>query len=266
MDRRFLTAEPAAADTGHETGKSASMEDCVTKWHVYRRDALQRGLLRRFSSSGFALISFCLLSGCIDSYLAVQAPQAPPPQPNNMARREGVSPSGVTVALASFAGGPEGMRDRFSRAFGNAAKAQDIVMATPDAADYLVRGYLNAVLEEDGTALTYVLDIFDAKKRRTQRVEDHILLKAKAADPWSVVDDSALSAVAAKSAAALAAVLTNTPEAILASAQMSPANGGMSASAAAYPEEDGRTIVAATPPVGPAAAPSTGGLESAVLH
>ncbi len=53
-------------------------------------------------------------------------------------------------------------------AFDNAARAQDIVMATPDAADYLVRGYLNATQEGDGTAVTYVLDVFDAKKHRTR--------------------------------------------------------------------------------------------------
>jgi hypothetical protein len=138
-------------------------------------------------------------------------------------------------------------------------------MATPAAANYLIRGYLNAVPEDNGTALTYVLDIFDSKKHRTQRVEDQILLKAQAPDPWSVVDDSALSAVAAKSAAALAAVLTNTPEAMLASTEAPPANAP--AVATAHAAEDGRTIVAAMPPVeDPSATASAVGLRRVALH
>ncbi len=221
--------------------------------------AIRRGPLHRLGRSGFALASFCLLASCVDSYVAAQAPQTPPPpRPTNMARRQGVSPSGASVAVASFVGGPDGVRDRFTAAFEDAAEAQDIVMADSAAANYLVRGYLDAVPEGEDTAVTYVLDIFDANKHRTQRVEDQITVKAKAADPWSVVDDHVLAAVAAKSAAALAAVLTNTPEAILAAARANPANAG---------GETGRTIVAATPPVGPPdSAPPAGGLGPVALH
>lgn len=272
MDRSFFGPglETASGD-GPEVGKGPrqpSQDERAVEQHANCRGPFNHGpahfgLLRRLGGSGFAFASFCLLAGCVDSYVATQAPQVTPPQPSNMARREGVSPSGATVAVASFAGGPDGMRDRFIIAFDDAAQTQDIVMATPEAADYLVRGYLNAVPEGDGTAVTYVLDIFDANKHRTQRVEDQILLKAKAADPWSVVDASAVSAVAAKSAAALAAVLTNTPEAIVAAAHTNPANAGAPGAATAHAEEDGRTIVAATPPVGP---PTAGGLGSLALH
>lgn len=214
---------------------------------------------------GLILASFCLLAGCVDNEVAAQAPPPPRPQATNLDRRPGVSPSGAAVAIVSFAGGPDGLRESFSQAFDTAARTQDIVMATPAAANYLVRGYLNAVPEGDGTALTYVLDIFDAKKHRTQRVEDQILLKAQATDPWSVVDDSALSAIAAKSAAALAAVLTNTPEAILAASEAPPANAP--AVVTTHAIEDGRTVVTATPPASPpTAAASEGDLRRVALH
>ena len=214
------------------------------------RGCSQRGWVR----GSLALASFCLLAGCVDNNIASQAP--PPPHPTNIARRPGVSPSGATVALASFTGAPDGVKDRFTNAFDTAAKAQGIVTADPAAANYLVRGYLNAVPESDGTAVTYVLDVFDSQKQRAQRVEDRVDVKAKAPDPWSVIDDRVLAAVATKSAAELAAVLTNTPEAILASAEAKPmAESGRPATVVAQDQEGGRTVVNATPPETPSAGP-----------
>ncbi len=67
------------------------------------------------------------------------------------------------------------------------------------------------------TVVSYVLDVFDAGKHRTQRVEDEVVLRGTAPDPWSLVNDDVLATVAQKSAADLAAVMTNTPEAIAAS-------------------------------------------------
>lgn len=224
----------------------------------------QRAFYPFTRASGLILASLFLLAGCVDNNVVAQAPPSPQPQPTNMARRPGVSPSGAAVAVVSFAGAPEGQKAAFSQAFDAAAKTQDIVMAEPPAADYLVRGYLNAVPEADGTALTYVLDIFDAKKHRTQRVEDRILLKAQAADPWSVVNDTALTEVAQKSAAALAAVLTNTPEAIAAN-EAKPAKGPPVATAQAA--DSGRTVVAATPPAAPPdVTASAGVLRRVALH
>jgi hypothetical protein len=189
-----------------------------------------------------------MLSGCIDSNVA-QAPDPSAPPSTNMARRQGVSPSGATVAVASFSGAPEEVSDRFAPAFADAAQRGEINVVDPDEANYLVRGYLNAHPEGDGTAVAFVLDIFDSNKHRTQRVEDEVLLKGQAADPWSLVDDSVLAAVAAKSADDLAAVMSNTPEAILA-ANPAPSEGHNVAA------EDGQTVVAATPPAAaPTAAP-----------
>jgi hypothetical protein len=229
---------------------------------------------------GLILAAFCLLAGCVDNNVAVQAPPPPQPQSTNMARRAGVSPSGATVAVVSFAGGPDGLRESFSRDFASAAHDQDIVMAEVAHANYLVRGYLNAVPEGEGTALTYVFNVFDAKKHQTQRIEDQILLKGHAADPWSAVDADALTALATKSSAALAAVLTNTPEAILAAAA-APSKNGVAAPNAASAKNDepglnavpasnaeasadagaaGQTVVAATPPV-----VTSAGVTSAVV-
>ncbi len=267
MHRSFFAPEPAPTPNQSPEGERPARQPSAGRTTAAHY-AIRRKILQRLGSSGFVLASCWLLSGCIDSYAAAPPPQtqAPPP-PTNLVRREGVSPSGATVAVASLIGGPDGIRDRFTSAFDAAAKAQNIVMASPKTANYLVRGYLNAVPEADGTAVTYVLDIFDSKKHRTQRVEDQILVKANAADPWSMVDDRVLAAVAAKSATALATVLTNTPEAIVAAARAAPTKTGDAAAVASSDAAGGRTIVTATPLDGSSGNdPSADGLKRLALH
>lgn len=178
-----------------------------------------------------------------------------------MARRPGVSPAGATVALASFSGAPQEVTDRFTPIFADAAKRSQINFTDPDRANYFVRGYLSTHPEGAATAVAFVLDIFDSKKERVQRVEDEILIKGQAADPWSLVDDQALAAVAAKSSDDLAAVMTNTPEALLA-ANPRPSEGHNVAAIS------GQTVVPATPPgaAPPTSSPPSGGVGMAALR
>ncbi len=243
MIRSAFASKPAdVSDTGRSLGNGLQKAGRA----LAQLDG--RGSVRRAGIGTVLVAAACLLAGCVEGNMGAQAPQAPPPEAStNIERRPGVSPAGATVAVVSFAGVPDALRDRFSQAFDAAAKTQDITMAPSDGAEYLVRGYLNAVPEEEGTAVSYVLDVFDAKKHRTQRVSDDVFVQAKAADPWSVVDDRVLTAVAAKSAAGLAAVLTNTPQAI-AAARTQPASIE-TATATAQPD-DGHTVVAATPSAG----------------
>jgi hypothetical protein len=214
----------------------------------------------RLPATGLILACFGILSGCMDANVA-QAPDPSAPPSTNMARREGVSPAGATVALASFSGAPQDITDRFTPMFADAAKSGEVNFTDPDKANYLIRGYLNARPEGDATALTFVLDVFDSKKERTQRIEDEILIKGQAADPWSLVDDQALAAAAAKSADDLAAVMSNTPEALLA-ANPPPSEGHDVAA------NDGQTVVGATPPSAPppSASPPQNGVGLAALR
>jgi hypothetical protein len=224
-----------------------------------RRSAAWRHMLGRLPVPSLVLACFGILSGCVDNVAQAPDPSAPPS--TNMARRAGVSPGGATVAVASFAGAPQEVTDRFGPMFTEAAKHGEINMADPATANYLVRGYLTVRPEGDATAVAFVLDIFDSKKERTQRMEDEVLLKGQAADPWSLVDDSTLASVAAKSADDLAAVMSNTPEALLA-ANGAPSEGHNVAA------EDGQTVVAATPPVSapPPSAPPPSGFGLAALR
>lgn len=253
MDRSFGAPPPAPKVRKWRTAEVFPSKGPAT--HDRRRSVARRdfGLPR----AALVLACFGFLSGCVDNVAQAPDPAAPPS--TNIARRTGVSPAGATVALASFAGAPQDVTDRFTPIFADAAKRGEISFADPDKANYLVRGYLSARPEGDATAVAFVLDIFDSKKERTQRVEDAILIKGQAADPWSLVDDQALAAVAAKSADDLAAVMSNTPEALLA-ANGVPSEGHNVAA------EDGQSVVVATPPgaAPPSVSPPSSGVGLAL--
>lgn len=160
------------------------------------------------------LCSAFSLAGCVETMQASAPAAAVQPQHSNMARNPGVSPRGASVALASISGAPEAIAERFNQTFAQEAATREISLAEPKTANYLVRGYISASPAEKGTSITYVWDVFDSKKNRAQRVSNFVMIPATAPDPWSVVDDKALASLAARSADDLAAVLTNTPEAI----------------------------------------------------
>lgn len=195
------------------------------------------------------LVGAVFLSGCVDGD-APAAETTAHVHAANMPRRPGVSPTGASVAMTTFGGAPQQLADQFKASFGQEARERQITLAEANKANYLIRGYLNAVVEELGTTVSFVFDVFDAKRQRAQRIEDQVSVKAAAADPWSVVDPAVLAAVAAKSADDLADFLTNTPEAIAANS----AKPAVDNRQLAY--SDGQTTIAATPPAPAAQAPA----------
>jgi hypothetical protein len=197
------------------------------------------------------------LGGCVED--SAQAPVAamPSSSSDNIAPRPGVSPSGATVTVASISGAPGGFDDKFQAMLTAYAKRGGVSIADAGQPNYLVRGYLSADSEGDAaTIVSYVLDVFDAGKHRTQRVEDEVVVRGTAPDPWSLVSDDVLATVAQKSAADLAAVMTNTPEAIAASTPAAAPTQQVAAGAPP-PAPDGRTVVAASVPATATAAAPT---------
>ncbi len=153
-------------------------------------------------------------AGCVDT-VAQNEPAAQVPAHQNMARRDGVSPYAASVAVTDIQGAPPAASADLSRAFEKQARARDINLTDSKTAHYLVRGYLNPASAEDGVAFSVVWDVYDAKKRRAQRIDDFVFVKGAAARPDGI-DDAVLNQIAAKSADDLAAVLSNMPEALAA--------------------------------------------------
>jgi hypothetical protein len=176
-------------------------------------------------SLSLAALSLALglsVSGCVDT--VGQARVDPAAAPTRIARREGVSPRGATVALATIDGAPQQASDAFSNYFGQATGAYDLSVVEPKGAAYLVRGYLSAYpSDQGGTRFSYLFDVFDQRKVRVARLSYDLPVAGAAADPWALADAKVMQALAERSVSDLADALTNTPEAVAGAAVASSA-------------------------------------------
>ena len=155
-----------------------------------------------------ALPAALALAGCVENADDIK-PVARAVVPSGVAR-------GANVTFASIDGAPAPLIARFTEALLAAAARLEIPVTDAKQARYFVRGYLTAYPDEKGTAVGYVWDVFDAAKHLAKRVDDVIVIKARAQDGWSAVDEAVLASLAARSADDLAAFLGGTPEAVAA--------------------------------------------------
>lgn len=172
------------------------------------------------------------LAGCVETLPQLQANAPDQPAATRIPPRPGVSPAGATVAFIDLGGAPNQVGQRFAASMARALGARQIASEDPGKAHYLVRGHMSAYATEGGTAIAYVWDIYDSRRRRLQRLEDEIVVKGAPQDPWAAADDKTLATIAGRSADELAAFLTHTPEAggapavSIAPAADGPAPGG----------------------------------------
>lgn len=164
----------------------------------------------RFGLALAAAFVALALGGCVE---AAGDMAASPEGSLQFAKRPDASMAGATLAIMSVEGAPEGIAEPFHQSLDAAAAQEQIALAPPTSAKYLVRGYLNASLVKDGAAVDFVWDVFTRDKQRTQRLADTIVVRGSGDDPWAMVTPAALDSIATKSADDLAAYLSNTPEA-----------------------------------------------------
>ena len=157
-------------------------------------------------------LAMLVLAGCVDTTSEFRS--AGTSGQAAIAKASLGSPRGAAVALASIDGAPAAVTARFSALFASAAAQRDMTIADAQKANYLVRGYLTAYPVENGTAIGYVWDVFDASRHRTQRVNDAIIVHSSDTDAWQLASDGVLDSLAAKSAEDLVQFLAGTPEAI----------------------------------------------------
>jgi hypothetical protein len=170
-----------------------------------------------FAAGLMLLFSGATLGGCND----VAADQPKSDARPEFVLRDDANMAGATVAIVSIDGAPTDLSSRFRQSLDQAAAARRIAVAAPAKARYLVRGYLTASTIEGGAEVDVVWDVFTPDKKRAQRLNDEIAVRGSGEDAWAMIDDAALSSVAAKCADDLAAYLSNTREAAPASAALS---------------------------------------------
>jgi len=169
--------------------------------------------IRRGGGFGLALaatFAALALGGCVE---AAGDLATSPDDAQQFAKRPDAAMGFATVAIMSVEGAPDGLAGPFDDSLKAAAAQEQIAIAPPTSAKYLVRGYLSASAVKDGAAVDFVWDVFTPDKRRAQRLTDTIVVRGSGDDPWAMVSPAALDSIAAKSADDLAAYLSNTPEA-----------------------------------------------------
>jgi len=169
--------------------------------------------MKRLLAAGIA----ATLAGCVESMGEVDA--SAPPKTQAEAPGQATPPGGGSLRAASAAftrieGAPGPVLAAFIEKLAAETRGHDINSVQPEAAKYIVHGYLSATKTAGGAVIGYVWDVFDNQQRRIQRAEDQITAPGAAADPWSLANDRVLASLAAKSAADLAALLSRTPEAL----------------------------------------------------
>ncbi len=169
----------------------------------------------RLARAASGLLFAGALGGCVET-AALSDAGTPEARARSAASASAASPRGVRVALASLSGVPQALEPEMKDAFVAKAGQRDIALGDATKAAYLIRGYVTTYPAATGTTVAAVYDVFDAQKRRAQRLEDDVIVKSEGADPWSGFDAAAMDDLAARSADDLAAFLITTPEALAA--------------------------------------------------
>lgn len=112
-----------------------------------------------------------------------------------------VSGAGVPIAVETLEGAPAEMSARVQQAVTTQASAHNIdVVPRESDPRFRLRGYLTAYATDDGTALTFVWDVFDSSRHRAQRVTATTVSSRKAGEePWSSISDADIANAASKS-------------------------------------------------------------------
>ncbi len=131
----------------------------------------------------------------------------PAPTAQNLAP---TTPDGkATIAFEPFTGAPGNIADELSKAIGNQAREQGLVLVRRIGAPstYRVNGYLSATGEPSSATIFYVFDIVDNSGRRLKRISGTETISGTSGDPWEAVDSGALERIANRSTVEMAAWL-----------------------------------------------------------
>jgi hypothetical protein len=121
-----------------------------------------------------------------------------------------VDAPGVPIALDVIEGAPDALAGKVNDAVVNQAMQRRIDLVSPsDPARYHLKGYLTATPTEAGTTeVTLVWDVFDASRRRAQRVTSTATAPGQSADPWERVGDTQIMKLTSQSMNEVAAFIS----------------------------------------------------------
>ena len=121
------------------------------------------------------------------------------PGPTGARPPAGASQSGP-IQFLPLVGAPAEKVAMLSRALAEASAANGVTLSPADGpvAPQRLKGYLSVLAEGRATVVIYVWDVVDPQGVRLNRLQGQQRIEAaNAGDPWSVVDEAAMSAIAA---------------------------------------------------------------------
>lgn len=114
------------------------------------------------------------------------------------------------VAMLAAKGVPEGRQAELAQYVAVEANRRGFAVNTkPDQRGYRMNGHLSAEKSPRGTIVVFVWDVTDSIGSAQHRIAGQEIIPASAEgqDPWELVDDTAMSRIAARTAESLAAYL-----------------------------------------------------------
>jgi hypothetical protein len=144
------------------------------------------------------------------------------------------------ISLAPIIGPPAKVSKELSSQISAAAKSQNIPVVSGSAAVYTVRGYLTTSPDGKNHKLAYIWDVTEKSGKRVHRVLGEQIVAGKpGANPWSLVDQKTLKAIATKTVADLGAWLPKQSSQATPVAAKTPAAATQRASSSSVPAKPG---------------------------
>jgi hypothetical protein len=118
-----------------------------------------------------------------------------------------------TVAFEPIVGLPQGLALPLAQQLSTEAGARNLTIVPRETATAAVRakGSFNAETVGQETVVTYVWDLFDANGNRKSRFGGERRVGSTASDPWSVVGDQELGAIASRTIDEILQVMGRVP-------------------------------------------------------
>ncbi|WP_136660255.1 hypothetical protein [Nitratireductor sp. XY-223] len=117
----------------------------------------------------------------------------------NLARQNSAS----TISFTPVIGAPVGAVQPLSRQLGSEARARGLVILNSGDgnSNHILKGYFSAFTDGDKTTVAFVWDVLDRSGTRLHRIRGQEVAQGTAADPWDVVQDATMEAIAARTIA-----------------------------------------------------------------
>jgi len=153
----------------------------------------------RLVASALAVVTL-FLAACSSVSVPAPGPGAPTlgPRAAFTLRSAPVKGASASFALARISGAPEDVVINTTQSLTAQAKTRNLKFSADDTggSTYILKGYLSAVGDKQGTLLVYVWDVFDRKGTRLHRISGQEHGSGTTVDPWSGISAATVSSAA----------------------------------------------------------------------